>query len=58
MKAERPEDAREAITDARRRSRQAAVMAIESYLATQISKEKPTHKRAETHKSIDSNGMD
>jgi hypothetical protein len=47
MKAERPDDAREAKTDARRRSRQAAVVAIETYLATQTRKEEPAHKHAE-----------
>jgi hypothetical protein len=52
MKAERPEDVPEAITDARRRSRQAAVKAIETYLAIQGGKTTPTRKRAENHKSI------
>jgi hypothetical protein len=47
MKGERPDDAQEAMTDARRRSRQAAIVAIETYLATRTRKEEPARKHTE-----------
>jgi hypothetical protein len=57
MKAEGPDDAGEAKTEAQRRSLQAAVVAIEMYLATKAGKVERA-KRVQTHESLDANGID